>query len=83
MLDVKAHRAMIKQVQLREFEALVAKVGLPQAAFRTSVHAHDLDDATDRLAEMYGREFVLSVWNEDDASKLRSSELQQRSQHEL
>ncbi|MBL8378911.1 MAG: hypothetical protein JNM79_13655 [Burkholderiales bacterium] len=74
---------MDKQAQLHEFEALVAKVASPKAAFRTSIQAHDLDDATDRLAEMYGRERVLSVWNENDASKPWSSELQQRGQHEL
>lgn len=74
---------MVKQAQLCEFEALVAKGESPKAAFRTSVYARDLGDAADRLAEMYGRERVLSVWNEDDASKPRSGGLLDRSQREL
>lgn len=76
---------MTNQMPLREFEALVARTGSDDAAFRTSVRARDLDDATNRLAELYGRERILSVWNEEDANKPRGQTVAilPRNQHEL
>lgn len=38
---------------------------------RLRVAANSLDDATSRVIEEYGEGHVISIWNEEDASKPR------------
>ncbi|MBC3806208.1 hypothetical protein H8K52_02465 [Undibacterium seohonense] len=57
------------QEPLREFEALIVQTDASAAVFRTTVVARDLVDAKQRLAIQHGHENVLSVWNEEDATK--------------
>jgi len=56
---------------LHEFETLIARPEATAAAFRTTVVAHNLDDAMELLAIQHGQNNVLSVWNEHATTKPR------------
>ena len=62
---------MPEERPLHEFEALIARSEATAAAFRTTVVARDLHDATELLAVQHGQNNVLSVWNEEVATMPR------------
>jgi hypothetical protein len=55
----------------RVYQAIVWLQGLDQIGERTTVLADDLEAAERELKQRYGDDIVFSVYNEDEASRLR------------
>jgi len=53
----------------RQYKALVWVGDDP--GIRVELYARNLEEATLQLKERYGREAVISLWNDDDAQKPR------------
>lgn len=56
---------------LKVYQAIVWTKNTDRPGERTTVVAKDGDDARRQLREKYGQEIVVSLWNEEDARKLR------------
>jgi len=56
---------------LKVYEATVWIKGTNGPGERTTVVAKDGDDARRQLREKYGQDIIVSLWNQEDAKKLR------------
>jgi hypothetical protein len=59
----------IERVPPRTYVGLIWVADDP--AIRLSVQAHSLDEARALVVEQYGEGHVISIWNEEDASRPR------------
>jgi hypothetical protein len=60
-------------MSLRSYQALISKPGSDSIDARAKVMAANLEDAKAMLEAQYGSGCVLSLWNEEDASRPRSA----------
>lgn len=57
--------------KLREYQVIWWTEDSARPCERLIVHACSLDDATKQIMEKYGMNIKTSIWNEEDAAKLR------------
>jgi hypothetical protein len=57
--------------EARLYQAVVWKLGSEQPGERISIAAESLEDAERQIRELYGNDVAFSLYNEQDANKVR------------